>query len=59
MRRRSLEFEVDEWVYLNVSHMKGVMRFSKKGKLTPWYIRPYRISKRIGNIAYELELPQG
>ena len=38
--------------------MKGVMRFGKKGKLSPRYIGPYRIAKRIGNIAYELELPQ-
>ncbi|WMV09888.1 hypothetical protein MTR67_003273 [Solanum verrucosum] len=34
------------------------MRFGKKGKLSPWYIGPYRISKRIDNVAYELELPQ-
>ncbi|WMV49475.1 hypothetical protein MTR67_042860 [Solanum verrucosum] len=38
--------------------MKGVMRFGKKGKLSPQYIGPYRIVKRIGNVAYELELPQ-
>ncbi|WMV30607.1 hypothetical protein MTR67_023992 [Solanum verrucosum] len=38
--------------------MKGVMRFGKKGKLSPRYISPYRISKRVGNVAYELELPQ-
>ncbi|WMV18381.1 hypothetical protein MTR67_011766 [Solanum verrucosum] len=38
--------------------MKGVVRFGKKGKLSPWYISPYRISKRIGKVAYELELPQ-
>ncbi|WMV51146.1 hypothetical protein MTR67_044531 [Solanum verrucosum] len=38
--------------------MKGVMRFGKKGKLSPWYIGPYRISKRVGNVAYELELLQ-
>ncbi|WMV54238.1 hypothetical protein MTR67_047623 [Solanum verrucosum] len=38
--------------------MKGVMRFGKKGKLSLGYIGPYRISKRIGNVAYELELPQ-
>ncbi|WMV32909.1 hypothetical protein MTR67_026294 [Solanum verrucosum] len=37
--------------------MKGIMRFGKKGKLSPRCIGPYRISKRIGNVAYELELP--
>ncbi|WMV25861.1 hypothetical protein MTR67_019246 [Solanum verrucosum] len=56
--RRALEFEVDDWVYLKVSPMKGVMRFGKNGKLSPRYIGPYRISKWIGNVAYELELPQ-
>ncbi|WMV25912.1 hypothetical protein MTR67_019297 [Solanum verrucosum] len=38
--------------------MKGVMRFGKKGKLSPRYIGSYRISKRVGKVAYELELPQ-
>ncbi|WMV34223.1 hypothetical protein MTR67_027608 [Solanum verrucosum] len=38
--------------------MKGVMRFGKKGKLSPWHIGPYRISKKIGKVAYELGLPQ-
>ncbi|WMV46495.1 hypothetical protein MTR67_039880 [Solanum verrucosum] len=38
--------------------MKGVMRFGKKGKLSPRYIGPYRIYKRIDNVAYELEQPQ-
>ncbi|WMV25562.1 hypothetical protein MTR67_018947 [Solanum verrucosum] len=38
--------------------MNGVMRFGKKGKLSPRHIGPYRISKRIGNVAYELEIPQ-
>ncbi|WMV59638.1 hypothetical protein MTR67_053023 [Solanum verrucosum] len=38
--------------------MKGVMRFGKKGKLSPRYIGPYRISKRADNVAYELKLPQ-
>ncbi|WMV54981.1 hypothetical protein MTR67_048366 [Solanum verrucosum] len=38
--------------------MKSVMRFGMKGKLSPCYICPSRISKRIDNVAYELELPQ-
>ena len=54
----ALEFEVDDWVYLKVSPTKGVMRFGKKWKLSPRYIGPYRIVKRVGNVAYELELPQ-
>ncbi|WMV25362.1 hypothetical protein MTR67_018747 [Solanum verrucosum] len=37
--------------------MKGSMRLGKKGKLSSRYIGPYRISKMIGNVAYELELP--
>ena len=54
VRRRSLWFEVDDWVYLKVSLIKGVMRFGKNGKLSPRYISPYRIFKRVHNVEYEL-----
>ncbi|WMV50250.1 hypothetical protein MTR67_043635 [Solanum verrucosum] len=37
--------------------MKGVIRLGKKGNLSPRYIGPYRISKRLGHVACELELP--
>ena len=37
--------------------MKGVMRFEKKGKLSPRYVGPYKILKRVGKVAYNLELP--
>ena len=57
VRRRELEFQVDDWVFLKVSSMKGLMRFGKKGKLSPRYVGPYKILKRIGKVAYELELP--
>ena len=57
VRRRDLEFEVNDWVYLKASPMKGVVRFGKKGKLSPRYVRPYRIIKRVGSVAYELEFP--
>ena len=45
-------------VYLKISPMKGVMKFGKKGKLSPRYIGPYEILQRVGNVAYELKLPQ-
>ena len=34
-----------------------VMRFGKKDKLGPRYVGPYMILKRVGEVAYELELP--
>ncbi|XP_022883425.1 uncharacterized protein LOC111400230 [Olea europaea var. sylvestris] len=37
-RRRILEFTVGEQVFLKVAPMKEVMRFGKKGKLSPRYI---------------------
>ena len=54
LSRRELEFQVDDWVFLKVSPMKGVMRFGKKGKLSPRYVGPYKILKRVGKVAYEL-----
>ena len=51
--RRELEFQVDDWVFLKVSPMKGVMRFGKKEKLSPTYVGSYKILKRICKVAYE------
>jgi hypothetical protein len=56
-RRRDLEFEIGDHVFLKVSPWKGVMRFGKKGKLSPRYIGPFEILERIGNVAYRLALP--
>jgi len=46
VRRRELEFQVDDWIFLKVSPMKGVMRFGKKGKHSPRYVGPYKILKK-------------
>ena len=56
-RRRELEFSVGDQVFLKVSPMKGIMRFGKKGKLSPRYVGPYEIIERVGNVAYKLLLP--
>ena len=42
-RCRDLEFEVGDMVFLKISPWKGVLRFGKRGKLSPLYIGPYRI----------------
>ena len=42
-RRRDLEFEEGDMVYLKISSMKGMVRFGKKGKLSPRYVGPYEI----------------
>nr|XP_009792468.1 PREDICTED: uncharacterized protein LOC104239522 [Nicotiana sylvestris] len=57
VRRRDLEFDVEDWVLLKVSPMKGTMRFGKKGKLSPRYVGSYKIIPRIGRVAYDLDLP--
>jgi hypothetical protein len=40
-RRRPLEFEEGDHVYLKVSPLRGMRRFKVKGKLSPRYIRPF------------------
>ncbi|KAL4023235.1 hypothetical protein IC575_016986 [Cucumis melo] len=56
-RRRNLEFQVRDQVFLKLSPRRGVIRFRRKGKLSPRYIGPYQITKRVGPAAYRLELP--
>jgi hypothetical protein len=56
-RRNSLEFEVGDNVYLQVSPMKGVRRFGIKGKLAPRYIGLYPIIDKYGPTSYQVELP--
>jgi hypothetical protein len=44
-RRRQLEFEEGDHVYLKVSPIRGLRRFKVKGKLSPRFIGPFRIFK--------------
>ena len=57
MRRRPLEFEVRDHVFLKVMPKRGVVRFSKRRKLSPRFIEPFEVLERIGTIAYRLALP--
>ncbi|KAL4016262.1 hypothetical protein IC575_023908 [Cucumis melo] len=43
VRRKDLEFDVGDMVFLKVAPMKGVLRFEKKGKLSPRFVGPFEI----------------
>jgi hypothetical protein len=56
-RRRELSFEVEDFVYLKVSPMRGLCHFKVRGKLAPRFIGPFKILEKSGEVAYQLELP--
>ena len=56
-RRRPLEFEVGDNVFLKVAPMRGVMRFGKKGKLSLWYVGWFEVIEQINEVAYRLVHP--
>ncbi|GJS35958.1 putative reverse transcriptase domain-containing protein [Tanacetum coccineum] len=57
-KRKPIEFEVGDRVMLKVSPWKGVVRFSKRGKLNPRYVGPFNVLAKVGKVAYKMELPQ-
>ena len=57
VRRRPLEFEVGDHVFLKVMPKRGVVRFDKREKLSPRFIGPFEILKRVGIVACRLALP--
>jgi hypothetical protein len=57
-RRRELRFEVGDFVYVNVSPMRGLRQFKVRGKLAPTFIGPFKLLEKRGEVAYQLELVQ-
>ena len=55
-RRRPLEFKVGDHVFLKVMLKRGVVKFGKRGKLSPKFIGPFEILERVCTIAYRLAL---
>src|SRR5262249_6146779 len=56
-KRRVLEFEVGDHVYLKVNPIKSIRRVRVQGKLSPRYIGPFEVLERVGELAYRITLP--
>ncbi|XP_031249510.1 uncharacterized protein LOC116107370, partial [Pistacia vera] len=56
LKRKEVEFQVGDKVFLKVSPFKRVMRFGSKGKLAPRYVGPFEVLQRVGKVAYRLAL---
>ena len=57
LKRKDIEFEVGDKVFLKVSPSKKILCFGRKGKPSPRFIGPYEILERVGPVAYRLALP--
>ena len=44
-------------VFLKVMPKRVVVRFGKRGKLSPRFIEPFEVLKKVGTIAFRLALP--
>jgi len=56
-RRRPLEFEIRDHMFLRVTPTADIGRAIKSRKLTLRFVGPYQILRRIGMTAYEIAFP--
>lgn len=57
VRRRDLDFDVHDCIYLKIIPMKGIMRFCKMGKLSPFSLGIYYFLGHVCKVDSELESP--
>ena len=57
LKRRDIEYNMGDKVFLKVSPWRKILRFGQRGKLSPRFIGSYEILERIGPVAYRLALP--
>src|ERR1051325_6560194 len=55
-RRKDLEFSERDRVFMRVTPMTGIGRALKSKKLTPRFIGPYQITKKVGRVSYQIAL---
>ncbi|GJT84219.1 hypothetical protein Tco_1058561 [Tanacetum coccineum] len=58
LKGKPMEFQVGDRFMLKVSPWKGIVRFGKRGKLNPRYVRSFKVLEKVGSVAYKLELPR-
>ena len=57
LKRKKIQYEISEKVFLKVSPWKKAMKFWKNGKLSPRFIGSYEAIEKVGPVAYRLALP--